>query len=99
MMIKHKIIIQLIQKLKLELNFSQVEIRDYWDACLLSIGLVRGNKMVYIAAKILKNRTILYDYDFEILDEEHLDNLHVIKEVRDITEEELIKAIKEYLDV
>lgn len=59
MMIKHKIIIQLIQKLKLELNFSQVEIRDYWDACLLSIGLVRGNKMVYIAAKILKNRTIL----------------------------------------
>lgn len=54
--------------------------------------------MVCIAAKVLKNRTILYDCDFEILDEEHLDNLHVIKEIRDITEEGLIKAIKEYLD-
>lgn len=98
-MIKHKIIIKLIQRLKLELNFNLVEIRDYWDACLLSIGLVRANKMVYVAAKILKNRTVLYDYDFEILDEKHLDNLQVTKEVRDVTEDELIKAIKEYLDV
>lgn len=98
-MIKHAIINKLIQKLKRRLNFNQLEIRDYWDACLLSIGLVRGNKMVYVAAKILKNGTILYDYDFEILDEEHLDNLNVIKEVRDITEEELINAIKEYLDL
>lgn len=88
----------MIQKLKERLNFNLLEIRDYWDACLLSIGLVRGNKTVYIVAKVLKNRTILYDCDFEILDEEHLDNLHVIKEIRDITEEELIKAIKEYLD-
>lgn len=98
-MIKHAIINKLIQKLKERLNFNLLEIRDYWDGDLLAIGLVRGNKMVYIAAKILKNRIILYDYDFEILDEEHLDNLNVIKEVRDITEEELINAIKEYLDL
>lgn len=58
-MVKHVIINKLIQKLKERLNFNLLEIRDYWDVCLLSTGLVRGNKMVYIAAKILKNRTIL----------------------------------------
>ena len=98
-MIKHKIIKRLIERFKLELNFNLIEIRDYWDANLLAIGLVRGDKLVYIVAKILDNRIVLYDYDFEILDEEHLDNLNVIKEVRDVTENELVHAIKDYLNV
>lgn len=78
---------KLIEKLKSELDFNLIEIRDYWDACLVSIGLVRENKLVYIAAKIV-SRSVLYDYDFEIIDEECLDNLNVIKEVRDVTEDE-----------
>ena len=40
-----------------------------------------------------------YDYDLEILDEEQPDNISVIKEGRNVMEEELIAVVKLFLDI
>ena len=40
-----------------------------------------------------------YDYDFELLHETHIDNLNVIKEVRNVNEDELIADIKIFLEI
>ncbi|RAI99843.1 hypothetical protein LX64_04396 [Chitinophaga skermanii] len=97
---KHITILNFIETLKLSVNFDQVQIVDYWDADLCAIGFVRENRMVYITNYLYLDNIILhYDYDLEILDPIQIDKLHVIKEGRKVTEEELINVIKLFLNV
>lgn len=99
-LIKDKSIVDLIEKLKLQTDFEKVEISDNWDALLCSIAITRGIRMVYIDSwNFSEGRIDGYDYDLEILDEEQPDNLNVIKEGRNVTDEELITVVKVFLDI
>lgn len=102
---KDKTIVRLLEKLKGSINFDAVEIVDYWDADLCATGLKKGNKLVYISTynSCLDNqdgvKEIKYDYDFELLNEKDMTELHVTKEARRIDEATLIRDIKQFLKV
>ena len=97
-MIKDKTILDLIQKLKSKLDFNLLEIVDYWPSDLCAIGLQKGNKLVYISSfNSLHKDEVKYDYDLELYDKK--DDVVIIKEGREITEKELIKEIKKFLEI
>lgn len=97
-MIKDKTILDLIQKLKSNLDFNLLEIVDYWPSDLCAIGLQKGNKLVYISTfNSLHKDEVKYDYDLELYDKK--DDVVIIKEGREITEKELIKEIKKFLEI
>ena len=97
---KDKTILDLIEKLKLETDFDRVEIVDHWDGLLCSVGIKRGVRMVYIDSLNFRDGRIDgYDYDLEILNEEQPDHLNVIKEGLNVTEQELIAVIKQFLEI
>ncbi|MDP3146606.1 MAG: hypothetical protein Q8N66_14450 [Bacteroidota bacterium] len=88
----------LIKKLKQKMSIDDLEIVDYWDADLCAIGLKKGNKLIYINTfNSLPSRPV-YDYDLEILTNK-IDKFQVIKKARRVTEEEIIKAVKEFFDI
>jgi hypothetical protein len=94
-MIKHTSIIDLIEKLKLRINFNQVEIVDYWDGDLCAIGFKRKERLVCLSSYNFANGiSDDYDYDFEMLNEQQVDNLNIIKKARNRKEEQLIADIK-----
>lgn len=41
----------------------------------------------------------MYDFDLELIDENDFKNVNVVKESRYISEDEVIKEIKEFFDV
>ena len=97
---KDKTLIDLIEKLKLRVNFNLIEIYDDWDADLCAIGLKRQERLVYLSTyNFAVGRSEGYDYDFELLNEQQPDKLNVLKEARNIKEEECIADIKKFLDV
>ncbi|MCS3800988.1 hypothetical protein [Niastella sp. OAS944] len=99
-MTKHKTILDLIEKLKHQTDFDKAEIIDHWDALLCSIGIKKGIRMVYIdSSNFSDGRIDGYDYDLEILHEEQPDNINVIKEGRNVTEQEIISVIKAFLAI
>lgn len=99
-MTKDKSLIDLIEKLKLRVNFSLIEIVDNWDADLCAIGLKRQERLVYLSTWNFADGIYDgYDYDFELLNEQQPDKLNVLKEARNIKEEECITDIKKFLDV
>ena len=56
--------------------------------------------MVYLAAnKSINSRLITYDFDFEIINEDQIDNIKVIKESRNVSERETIDEIREFLNI
>ncbi len=66
----------------------------------LAIGIKRGCKLVYLAAnKSINSRLITYDFDFEIINEDQIDNIKVIKESRNVSERETIDEIREFLNI
>ena len=86
MMVKDNIIMSFMTRLKSIIDFNLVEIVDYWDGDLLAIGIKRGCKLVYLAAnKSINSRLITYDFDFEIIKEDKIDNIKVIKESRNVS--------------
>jgi hypothetical protein len=98
-MTKDKSIIELIEKLKLRVNFNQIEIVDYWDADLCAIGLKRQDRLVYLSTWNFADGIYDgYDYDFELYDEQQPDK-NVLKEARNVKEEECIADIAKFLDV
>ena len=98
MMVKDNIIMSFMTRLKSIIDFNLVEIVDYWDGDLLAIGIKRGCKLVYLAAnKSINSRLITYDFDFEIINEDQIDNIKVIKESRNVSERETIDEIREFL--
>jgi len=94
---KDKSISNLIERLKLIINLSLVQIVDYWEADLCAIGLKKDNKLIYISTYSYDISNIKYDYDLEIINEEEEDNINVVKEVRSVSEDELMKEIKIFL--
>jgi hypothetical protein len=96
---KDKTILNLIERLKLIINFNVIQIVDYWQADFCAIGLKKGNKLIYISTYSYDVNNIKYDYDLEIINEEKEDNINVVKEVRSVSEDELVKDIKFFLEV
>ena len=97
---KDKSILDLIEKLKIQTDFDKAEIVDHWEALLCCIGIKKGIRMVYIdGLNFSEGRINGYNYDLEILNEEQPDNINVIKEGRNVTEEELIAVVKAFLGI
>jgi hypothetical protein len=98
-MIKDRSIIDLIEKLKLRIDFKQVEIVDYWDADLCAIGIKCEGRLVYLSSYNFANGTSDgYDYDFELLNERQVDKINVIKKATNVKEEQLIIDIQDFLE-
>ena len=97
---KDKTIFELLEKLKLKTDFEKVEIIDHWDGDLCAIGIKKGIRMVYINTfNLYEVSADAYDYDLEIINEQQPDDLNVIKEGRQVTEEVLIAEIKTFLEI
>lgn len=99
-MIKDITIVKLIERLKLNINFTLLEIVDYWEADLCAIGLKKGNRLVYISTfNHVENEEANYDFDLEIIDDDNKEKLNVIKERRNVSEAELVDEVKLFLSV
>jgi hypothetical protein len=97
-LIKDKSILDLIEKLKLQTDFDKAEITDYWDALLCSIGIKKGNRLVYIdALEFSEGKIDGYYYELELLTDE-IDVYDVIQK-GNATEHGLITIIKSFLEI
>lgn len=93
-------VLKFIEKLKLIINFTLLEVVDYWEADLCAIGLIKGNKLVYISTfNYIENEELMYDFDFEIIDENDKEKISIIKAGRNVSEDELVNEIKVFLEV
>jgi hypothetical protein len=96
---KDKTILDLLKRLSSVKNFDLLQIVDYWEADLCAIGIKRGEKLIYISTYNYLNKHLRFDYDLEILDNLDESNFKLIKEARQASEDELVKDIKEFLNV
>lgn len=96
---KDKTILNLIERLKLIIDFSLIQIVDYWEADFCAIGLKKGNKLVYISTYNNIEKELKYDYDLEILENIDENKIELFKEVRSVYEVELIRDIRTFLEV
>lgn len=97
---KDKTILELIERLKLIINFNLLEIVDYWEADLCAIALKRENKLVYISTfNYIENKGMNYDFDLEIIDVNHIEKLNVVRTGRNVTEDQLVDEIKLFLAI
>lgn len=93
-------ILKLIERLKLIINFSLLKVVDYWEADLCAIGLMKGNKLVYISTfNYIENEELMYDFDLEIIEENDKEKISVLKVGRNVSENDLVDEIKLFLDV
>ena len=96
---KHKTIVALLDKISLSVNLDLVEIVDYWNADLCAVGICKENKLVYISNyNYLNEKQIKFDYDFELITEGDNKGV-VIKEGRNVTDDELITDLKKFLAI
>ena len=99
-LVKHESILDLIERLKLIIDFNGVKLIDYWEAELCAIGLNNGNNMVYISTwAYIEEETLMYDFDLEILEEKQRDTINVVKKGRNVSEAELVDEIRVFLGV
>jgi hypothetical protein len=98
MMKKDKTIIEFIKNLEQTIDINLVEIIDYWDADLCSIGIKKDMKLIYINTYNSTLSERIYDYDLEILTK-RIDDFKVIKEVRGAKEIELFVEIKHFFEL
>lgn len=97
---KHKTLVAILKKLESKSDFSKVEFVDYWDGDLCAIGFKRGNRLVYLSSwNFADGVTKGYDYDFELINENESDKLNVLKEARDVSEDEVMADIKAFLEI
>jgi hypothetical protein len=73
---------------------------DFWEDDLFAIGLKRKQKVIYLSAwdfrlNILDN--MRYYVEFEIIDAETLEPIEIIKEFSEISLEDLLKEIHDFL--
>jgi hypothetical protein len=96
---KHKTIVTLLDKISLSVNLDLVEIVDYWNADLCAIGIRKENKLVYISNyNYLNKKQIRFDYDFELIAE--ADNRGIVfKEGRNVTDDDLITDLRNFLAI
>lgn len=92
-------ILDFIERLRLRINFNAIKIVDFWESDLCSIGIMKENKLIYISTfNYVNDEKLMYDFDLEILDKDDNENINVVKEGRNIGEEELIHEIKIFLN-
>lgn len=97
---KHKTLVAILKKLESKSDFQKVEFVDYWDSDLCAIGFKRDIRLVYLSSwNFADGVTQGYDYDFELINENASDKLNVLKEARDISEDEVIADIKAFLEI
>ncbi len=96
---KDKTILDLLKRLRSVIDFELLQIVDYWEADLCAIGIKRGKRVIYISTYNYLNKHLRFDYDLEILDNLDESNFKLIKEARQASEDELVKDIKEFLNV
>ena len=97
---KDKTILKLIEKLRAKINFTQLEIVDYWEADRCAIGFKKENRLVYISTyNYVENNKSIYDFDFETIDENINENVTVVRIGRNVSEAELINEVKLFLEV
>jgi len=97
---KDKTILNLIERLKLLINFALLEIVDYWEADLCAIALKKENKLVYISTfNYAENKELNYDFDFELMDINDKEKFKVVRIGRNVSEEELVNEIKHFFEV
>lgn len=90
-------IINLIAKLKDKIDFSLLEIVDYWEADLCAIGIKKENKMIYISTyNYVSDSPITYDFDLELTGTEEI---NVIRQGRNVSQSFLIDEIKLFFEV
>ena len=93
-------ILELIERLKLSVNFTLLEIVDYWEADLCAIALKKENRLVYISTFNYADKKELYDdFDLELIDENDKEKFKVIKTRRNASEDDLVNEIKLFLIV
>jgi len=96
---KDKTIIELIERLRLHINFRLLEIVDHWEADLCAIGLMKENRLVYISTfNYTENEELMFDFDLEIVDENDREKFNVVRSVRNVSEAELVNEVKLFLD-
>lgn len=97
---KDKTILNFIEKLQLILDFTLLKIVDNWASDLCAIGLQKGDKLIYISTFnfVDKNET-KFDYDLELINELDETRINVVKVGRGVTERELIKELRIFLEV
>lgn len=92
-------ILDFIERLRLKINFNAIKIVDFWESDLCSIGIMKENKLIYISTfNYVNDKKLMYDFDLEILDKDDNEKINVVKEGRNIGEEELIHEIKVFLN-
>ncbi|SRR5258708_2286509 len=97
---KDKTILNLIERLKLLIDFSKLHIVDHWEGDLCAIGLKKGNRTIYISTfKFINDEAARFDYDLEIADESDENIFKVLKEGRAVSEDGLVYAIKSFLEI
>ncbi len=93
-------ILKLIERLKLAINFNEVEVVDYWETDFCAIGLIKENKLIYISTfNYLENQELTYDVDLEITDETNKERINVVRVGRNVLEMELVNEVKLFLEV
>lgn len=97
---KDKTIVDFINKLKPIVNFTSLEIVDYWDADLCAIGIKKGDRLIYISTfNYISDKVRKYDYDLEVINKSTKDKIRVLKEGRGVLEDELIAELKTFLQI
>ena len=95
---KDKTILELIERLKMLINFSLLEIVDYWETDLCAIALKKENRLVYISTfNYAGNKELKYDFDLEIIDVNNNEKFNVVRKGRNVSENELVNEIKLFL--
>ncbi|WEK37010.1 MAG: hypothetical protein P0Y53_05795 [Candidatus Pseudobacter hemicellulosilyticus] len=95
---KDESITDLVCRLRKELGSSFPEIIDYWEADLFAIGFKREDRMIYVATFNYRHvHPARYDIDLEILSQEEPDNLQVVREDRNISFEQLLTTLRNFL--
>jgi hypothetical protein len=74
---------------------------DFWEADLLAIGLKRKQNVIYISTWNFRDRDLedmKYFVEFELIDEETLEQKECVKEIDGISGDDLLREIKHFVD-
>ena len=97
---KDKTILNLIEKLKLIIDFRLLKVVDSWPSDFCAIGIQKADKLVYISTfNFVEKDELKYDYDLELIDKSDESKINVLKKGRGVTEAELTEQLSAFLEV
>lgn len=74
---------------------------DFWEADLFAIGLKRKQKVIHISTLNFKDRDLddmKYYIEFELIDEETLEQTESVKEIDGVNADDLLQEIKKFVN-